>query len=189
MPHQQQPGAAAEPFIEKQRLHLTKLRAALVAAAQRDEAEEATIKSESGGAQEYEDDAQRLAMLELDGNIFVRNVRRGVCPVLGRFPRAFCCCARRKPAAPWAVKVSAGLLIGFRACSHRRLIVRRRARMSDIKPRWSCRRPSPDKHKRSARAAGSFELTKLIGGCLMTKTECDLLQRLGPNTARAASLS
>src|SRR6266404_6210826 len=76
MPHQQQPGAAAEPFIAKQRLHLTKLRAALVAAAQRDEAEEATIKSESGGAQEYEDDAQRLAMLELDGNLVVRDIQR-----------------------------------------------------------------------------------------------------------------
>jgi DnaK suppressor protein len=65
-----------EPFIEKQRLHLTKLRAALVAAAQRDEAEEANIKSESGGAQEYEDDAQPLAMLELDGNLVVRDIQR-----------------------------------------------------------------------------------------------------------------
>src|SRR5258708_18063181 len=65
-----------EPFIEKQRLHLTRLRAALLAAARRDEAEEADIKSEKGGAQESEDDAQRLAMLELDGNLVVRDIQR-----------------------------------------------------------------------------------------------------------------
>jgi DnaK suppressor protein len=64
------------PFIEKQRHRLTKLRAALLAAAQRDEAEEADIKSEKGGAQESEDDAQRLAMLELDGNLVVRDIQR-----------------------------------------------------------------------------------------------------------------
>jgi DnaK suppressor protein len=64
------------PFIEKQRHRLTKLRAALLAAAQRDEAEEANIKSEKGGAQEHEDDAQRLAMLELDGNLVVRDIQR-----------------------------------------------------------------------------------------------------------------
>jgi DnaK suppressor protein len=64
------------PFIEKQRHRLTKRRAALLAAAQRDETEEANIKSEKGGAQEYEDDAQRLAMLELDGNLVVRDIQR-----------------------------------------------------------------------------------------------------------------
>jgi DnaK suppressor protein len=64
------------PFIEKQRQHLTRLRTALLAAAQRDEADEANIKSESGGPQEYEDDAQRLAMLELDGNLVVRDIQR-----------------------------------------------------------------------------------------------------------------
>ena len=64
------------PFIEKQRQRLTKLRAALLAAAQRDETEEANVKSETGGAQEYEDDAQRLAMLELDGTLVVRDIQR-----------------------------------------------------------------------------------------------------------------
>jgi DnaK suppressor protein len=64
------------PFIEKQRNRLTKLRAALLAAAQRDETEEANVKFERGGAQEYEDDAQRLAMLELDGNLVVRDIQR-----------------------------------------------------------------------------------------------------------------
>jgi DnaK suppressor protein len=64
------------PFIEKQRQYLTKLRAALLAAAQADEADEANIKSESDGPREYEDDAQRLAMLEVDGNLVVRDIER-----------------------------------------------------------------------------------------------------------------
>ena len=66
-------------FIEKQRHRLTELRAALLAAAQRDEVEEDNIKTEKGGAQEQEDDAQRLAMLELDGNLVVRDVQRLTC--------------------------------------------------------------------------------------------------------------
>ena len=64
------------PFIEKQRQYLTKLRAAPLAAAQADEADEANIKSESDGPREYEDDAQRLAMLEVDGNLVVRDIER-----------------------------------------------------------------------------------------------------------------
>jgi DnaK suppressor protein len=64
-------------FIERQRDYLTKLRAALRAASQSDETDEAQIKSESaGGPREYEDDAQKLAMLELDGNLIVRDVER-----------------------------------------------------------------------------------------------------------------
>jgi DnaK suppressor protein len=64
-------------FIEQQRYYLTQLRSMLVAAAQDQEAEEANVRSESeGGAREYEDDAQKLAMLELDGNLVVRDVDR-----------------------------------------------------------------------------------------------------------------
>ena len=64
-------------FIEKQRLALTQLRRQLLIAARGDEAEEAGIKSASGGEpREYEDDAQRLAMLELEGNLVVRDVER-----------------------------------------------------------------------------------------------------------------
>jgi DnaK suppressor protein len=63
-------------FIEKQRQYLTKLRAALLAAARGDEADEANIKSENGGPREYEDDAQRMAMLEVDGNLVVRDIER-----------------------------------------------------------------------------------------------------------------
>ena len=73
-----------EAFLNKQRHYLTQLRAALLAAAQDDEADEANIRSEMGsGPQEPEDDAQKLAMLELDGNRVVRDVER-----LGRVDRA-----------------------------------------------------------------------------------------------------
>jgi DnaK suppressor protein len=47
-----------------------------LAAAQGDEADEANIKSESSGPREHEDDAQRLAMLEVDGNLVVRDIER-----------------------------------------------------------------------------------------------------------------
>jgi RNA polymerase-binding transcription factor len=64
-------------FIEKQRQTLSKLRDSLRAAAADGEADEAAIKDESaGGPREYEDDAQRLATLELDGNLVVRDIQR-----------------------------------------------------------------------------------------------------------------
>ncbi|HUD24411.1 MAG TPA: TraR/DksA family transcriptional regulator [Burkholderiaceae bacterium] len=64
-------------FIERQRQRLTKLRDELVGATQGEEAEEKDVNSQSSGqAEEYEDDAQRLATLELDGNLVARNVQR-----------------------------------------------------------------------------------------------------------------
>jgi DnaK suppressor protein len=64
-------------FVEKQRQTLTKLRATLLTAAQDDEADEAEIKDEStGAAREYEDDAQKLATLELAGNLVLRDIAR-----------------------------------------------------------------------------------------------------------------
>jgi len=64
-------------FIERQRQRLTKLREELVVAKQDEEAEAKEINAESSGqAVEYEDDAQRLAALELDGNLVARNARR-----------------------------------------------------------------------------------------------------------------
>jgi DnaK suppressor protein len=64
-------------FIEKQRQALIKVRDSLRAAAAEGEADEAAIKDESaGGPREYEDDAQRLATLELDGNLVVRDIQR-----------------------------------------------------------------------------------------------------------------
>ena len=64
-------------FVEKQRQALTRLRKTLLSAAKGDEADEsATRDSSLGGARDYEDDAQKLATLELDGNLVVRDVAR-----------------------------------------------------------------------------------------------------------------
>jgi DnaK suppressor protein len=64
-------------FIERQRKLLTRLRDELAAASQGNEAEEKDINSQSSGqAAEYEDEAQRLAALELDGNLVARTMRR-----------------------------------------------------------------------------------------------------------------
>jgi DnaK suppressor protein len=64
-------------FVERQRQRLMKLRDELAEATQGEEAEEKQINSESSDqAGEYEDDAQRLTALELDGNLVARNVQR-----------------------------------------------------------------------------------------------------------------
>jgi DnaK suppressor protein len=65
-------------FIEKQHHHLNRLRDILMTAARADETDEHDVRSESAasGSREYEDDAQRLAMLELEGNLVVRDVAR-----------------------------------------------------------------------------------------------------------------
>jgi DnaK suppressor protein len=64
-------------FIGKQEQVLLKLRSALLHAAQADEDDEGDIRAEShGGPREYEDDAQKLALLEVDGNRVVRNLHR-----------------------------------------------------------------------------------------------------------------
>jgi DnaK suppressor protein len=65
-------------FVEKQRQRLSKVRAELLAAASDDEADEENVRGESAasGSREYEDDAQRLDMLEREGNLVVRDVGR-----------------------------------------------------------------------------------------------------------------
>jgi DnaK suppressor protein len=64
-------------FVEKQRQALLRLRVVLLNATRDGEADEAAIKEESaGGPREFEDDAQKLATLELDGNLVVRDVAR-----------------------------------------------------------------------------------------------------------------
>jgi DnaK suppressor protein len=64
-------------FIERQRQRLMKLRDELIDATQGEEAEEKEVNSQSSGqAEEYEDDAQRLTALELDGNLVARNLQR-----------------------------------------------------------------------------------------------------------------
>ncbi len=65
-------------FIEKQRHQLNSLRDALLAAARSQEADEADVRTEAANSasREYEDDAQRLAMLELEGNLVARDIAR-----------------------------------------------------------------------------------------------------------------
>jgi RNA polymerase-binding transcription factor len=65
-------------FIERQRQRLQKVRSELVAAARAGESEEDNVRSQSAnsGSGEYEDDAQRLEMLELEGNLVARDVQR-----------------------------------------------------------------------------------------------------------------
>jgi DnaK suppressor protein len=64
-------------FVARKREQLTKLRERLLNSTQAAQAEETNINSESAGqAREYEDDAQRLANLELDGMLVDRDVLR-----------------------------------------------------------------------------------------------------------------
>jgi DnaK suppressor protein len=71
-------------FIERQRQQLMKLRKELLKSSNAAETEEGGIKSGSIlEAREYEDDAQKLDMLEKEGNLVSRSVDR-----LGRVERA-----------------------------------------------------------------------------------------------------
>lgn len=60
-------------FIERQQRALLELRAQLASVAEGDRLDESLIKEEGAARpREYEDDAQKLAALELDGNLRVR---------------------------------------------------------------------------------------------------------------------
>ena len=64
-------------FVERQRQHLLRLRANLLAAARAAESDEADVRGKSTReAVEFEDDAQRLDTLERDGHLVVRDVQR-----------------------------------------------------------------------------------------------------------------
>jgi len=64
-------------FIQKQRHLLTQLREQLLRTTQAGETEETQLHSQSlGEAHESEDDAQKLAMLEVDGAAVRRNMQR-----------------------------------------------------------------------------------------------------------------
>lgn len=64
-------------FIDKQRDYLLRLRGTLRGAARSSETDETDVRDNSAaGAQEFEDDAQKLAALELDGNLIVRDEQR-----------------------------------------------------------------------------------------------------------------
>jgi len=71
-------------FLERKRRQLLELRDQVHKNSDADEAEEGAIKNESVlQAREYEDDAQKLAMLEMDGNLVIRDLGR-----LARIERA-----------------------------------------------------------------------------------------------------
>jgi DnaK suppressor protein len=64
-------------FLETKRRQLLELRGQLQKTANTGEAEEAEINDQSTSqAREYEDDAQKLAMLETDGNLVNQDVDR-----------------------------------------------------------------------------------------------------------------
>jgi DnaK suppressor protein len=64
-------------FLDGQRLKLTGLREQLLRASRGEQAEEAAIRSQSlGQANESEDDAQKLALLEVDGTVVERALQR-----------------------------------------------------------------------------------------------------------------
>jgi DnaK suppressor protein len=65
-------------FIEKQRHRLNKVRAELMAAAASGEGLEGDVRAQAAnsGSREYEDDAQRLDLLEVEGNLVARDVER-----------------------------------------------------------------------------------------------------------------
>jgi len=71
-------------FLERKRRQLLELRNQVQKNSDAGEADEGAIKNESGvQAREYEDDAQKLAMLEMDGNLVIRDLGR-----LARIERA-----------------------------------------------------------------------------------------------------
>ncbi|HKD54381.1 MAG TPA: hypothetical protein VKB72_09165 [Steroidobacteraceae bacterium] len=64
-------------FIDRQREYLLRLRTTLRSAARATEAEEGEVRGEVvDAAREYEDDAQELDALEVDGNLVVRDLDR-----------------------------------------------------------------------------------------------------------------
>ncbi len=69
--------ASDKDFLDRQRARLLKLHAELSRMIQSEEAEETGIQEQSfGAAQEAEDDAQRLSLLELEGETVRRNMER-----------------------------------------------------------------------------------------------------------------
>src|SRR6202453_556852 len=61
-------------FLEQQKRRLTALRQEILASRQRQQGEQRSVNTElSGQARDYEDDAQRLAALELQDNLVVHD--------------------------------------------------------------------------------------------------------------------
>jgi DnaK suppressor protein len=71
-------------FLEQQKRRLTKLRQEILSIRQSQQGEQRSVNTElSGQARDYEDDAQRLAALELQDNLVVHDDER-----LGNIERA-----------------------------------------------------------------------------------------------------
>jgi DnaK suppressor protein len=71
------PPTSDRSFVQRQRDRLTKLRQQLVRTMRHEEAEQSAINAAAGGeAREFEDDAQRLALLEVDGLAGARSQQR-----------------------------------------------------------------------------------------------------------------
>jgi DnaK suppressor protein len=69
--------SADTEFLARQQRRLTSLRTRLLAAVERAESEERELNASSAeAAGEREDDAQRMAALELEGNVVVRDTER-----------------------------------------------------------------------------------------------------------------
>ncbi len=65
-----------QAFLQQQRHRLMKLREELVRSIQDAQSEQTGIRSQSGEAHEFEEDAQRLDMLETEENAIDRNRQR-----------------------------------------------------------------------------------------------------------------
>ncbi len=66
-----------QAFIQKQSQRLTSLRAELLRTTRTEETERGELQAQSAGeAREFEDDAQKLAMLQLDDSLAERSVQR-----------------------------------------------------------------------------------------------------------------
>jgi DnaK suppressor protein len=66
-----------QAFVQKQRRRLMELRAQLRDATRTGEAEETGLNSQSQGEpNEFEDDAQKLAMLDVEGTLVAHDLRR-----------------------------------------------------------------------------------------------------------------
>jgi DnaK suppressor protein len=64
-------------FLEQQKRRLTALRQEILSIRQRQQGEQTSVNAESSGqARDYEDDAQRLAALELQDNLVARDDER-----------------------------------------------------------------------------------------------------------------
>jgi hypothetical protein len=69
--------ASDQVFLNRQRERLLKLQAEISSATEAEELEETGMRDQSlGEAHEFEEDAQRLSLLDLDGTLVGQNIQR-----------------------------------------------------------------------------------------------------------------